>query len=396
MTVPRDNVFISTGEYSGDLLGADLARELETLWPESDFWGITGPAMRALSIESVAGIEELSVMGVVEVVRRAASLALLEKRLLRLLEERRPRVAILVDFPGFHLRLAARCRLLGIPVVQYIAPKTWAHGARRNAALARDVSLTLGMLPFETEWFQNAGVPFQFIGSPIRDRVETIRTTRAELGLANDTPLFAALPGSRMSEIARLLPRMAEVARLIRAEIPEAVFIVPMAPNLSLERFREVCPDLPTEMASSPTCLRVPSTRWRGLDLIRGKSLECMALADAAVVASGTATLECALLGTPCAIIYQVHPLSFPIMKAATTLKFVGLPNLVLGRPAFREMIQHIDIPELARELIALARPGARRDAAMADIARLRQLLPGGAAPHAARIIVEQFGPSRV
>ncbi len=376
--------FISAGEQSGDLLAADLVVALREVLPKWRPMGIVGQTMLDAGVEPIGRMETISTMGISDVLRRLPELRMFESQLLARLDNLRPAFAILVDFPGFHLRLAEQLRLRGIPVVQYVAPKVWAWGKSRIENLRRDFDLVLGVLPFEEEFFQKAGVNYRYCGSPHKDRTDKVQLRREDLGLAGKSPLIALLPGSRVEELRLIMPRLWTILLEMRRKNPQVQAIMPLAASLSAKDLQSI---LRTCGVSSP--LQETATGWTlpGLQIFRGMSLEVMKVADAAIVASGTATFECALLGTPMVVVYQMSPLSFAVAKRVVKLPYVSLVNLLAGTRVVSEYLQEFRESDVAAETLQLAAPGEARREMLAAFDRIRDGLDGQCAARAATSI---------
>jgi lipid-A-disaccharide synthase len=378
---------ISAGEFSGDLLAAELVKSLRKIREDLKPYGIVGETMRHEGVEPLAGIEELSVMGIVEVARRIADIRMLEQRILAWVDRMNPQFAVLVDFPGFHFRLAEQLHLRGVPVYQYVAPKVWAWGQKRVALLRDHFKAVLGVLPFEEDFFLRHGVNYHYVGSPHYDRMRGLRVDSAALGIPQSKNFYAFLPGSRMSELRGILPVMQRIRKELSRMDQEALCVIPLAPGLEWSAVKGILGDVEERYLAED--------RWEagGFLWIRGHSLEVMKGAQSAVVASGTATLECALAGTPMAVIYVMNDLSYAIAKRAVSLRWVSLVNLLMNREVVREFIQAIDPLKVAREVFDLARGTEQRARMVADFAELNQkLLPGGSDNAAAYIVNDSFG----
>ena len=331
----RIECFISVGEFSGDLLAAQLVKELRSQIPQIKFSGIAGKEMAKEGVEQIVSMDVLNVMGLFDVLQKAAEIKIVEKRILAYLDRINPKVAILVDYPGFHFRLAEQLKMRGIKVVQYIAPKLWAWGASRVVKLRRDFDLVMGIFPFEAEFFRSRGVQFEFVGCPHLKRLEKIPYSHKELGLRADSPVVAMLPGSRESEVRRILPIMLTLKKNLANSKPNIQFCIPVAANLSYESVLKL----------------IPPSEKEGILLIRKKSLELMKVADLALVASGTATLECALLETPMIVLYKMDSFSYFLAKRKVKLKWVSLVNIIMNQEVVPEYIQVFDETEVLKTL---------------------------------------------
>jgi len=357
-------------------------------------FGVAGDAMLNAGVDAVASIDDFSVMGITEVVRKLGKLRMLETQLLSWVDRMEPRFAVLIDNPGFHLRFAEQLRMRGVKVFQYIAPKIWAWGEGRAPKVREAFDLVLGILPFEEEFFKSRGINYTYVGSPLKDRINKVIIQRESLGLAPGKPVIACLPGSRVSELQLNLPTIAAIRDVVARERPDAEFIVPVAQNLSFDdviatlRYRGGEPVKLTQGQG----LAVESVSYGGLRLVRGMSLEIMAAADAAIVASGTATLECALLGTPMVVVYTMSELSYQVAKRAVKVPYVSLVNLIAGRKLVEEYIQDFSYEVIGKEVLALLTPGPRRKAVLESFEDIRDRLTGMAADNAATAIAGYLG----
>jgi len=386
MRPPR--IFVSAGEPSGDLLAAELLDELRVYWPDAEIFGICGPRMRASGAEALFGIEELSVMGFVEVIKHLPFLKHLEFSLLEQIERRQPEIAILVDYPGFHLRLADALRLRGVYVFQYVAPQLWAWGEKRTKTLRAVTDEVLGIMPFETAFFRERQVNFRYVGTPQVDRARKAVADRARFCL-DHAPTIGFFPGSRTSEIRRLLPRMMQIREVLRQTQPQLRFVLSMAPSLKPELFASILGEPLGDALAESADLAV--YRQGDTTLVRGQSIHLMKTCDAALVTSGTATLECALTGTPMAVAYVMQPLSFQLAKRFVKLPHISLVNLVADTSLVREFIQDFEPSSVAEELGLLAQPGAYRDEKRERLLELCTRLQGDLARNAATAIHESW-----
>lgn len=329
---------IVAGEHSGDTHAGNLARAFATLSPESRWFGAGGPALVSAGLDCLVPSERLAVVGIGEVLTRLPSLWSALGTLKKALAERRPDALVLVDFPDFNFRLARFAKGRGIPVVYYITPQVWAWRQGRTEFLKRFTDLCLVILPFEEGFLGERGVEARFVGHPLADAAFPVTPLASFLerhGLEPSALRVALLPGSRASEVKRNLPPLMEAARILSSRFPNVACMVPWADGLPAE-------------------LRVP---WDGgpVRWVRGEYHDVLGHAHAAAVASGTATLEAALLGVPQVIVYRLNPLTHFVGTRLVKLGRVGLPNIVLGEPAIPELIQSRFTGEAAaRELAGL------------------------------------------
>lgn len=348
---PADRLLVVAGEASGDLHGARLITELKALAPSVETFGLGGDEMRRAGCATVADSAEISVVGLTEALRVLGRAREIFAAILSEVDRRPPRAAVLVDFPEFNLRLARQLKRRGIPVLYYISPQVWAWRRRRVKTIARLVDRMLVLFPFEVDFYRGAGVPAVHVGHPLVDEVPELpniwdRGSGPQgAGYAGADPIdrgpyrLALLPGSRRSEVEALLPSMLGAARLLAAELPVQVRLI-LAPTVPRELIEEAIAlaGLPVEV--------VEADRFR-------------AIADShlALCASGTATLEVGLLGTPMLVAYRLGAWTYLLGRLLVRLPYISLVNLVLGRPAVPELIQGGARPEriaaAARELLA-------------------------------------------
>jgi lipid-A-disaccharide synthase len=376
--------FISAGEMSGDLLGADLVNALSRKFVDHHSFGNVGAAMRRAGVLPIYDIAELSTMGISEVLARIAEFRMMVARMLEEIDRRKPDFAVLVDFPGMHFQLAEQLRLRRIPVIQYIAPKLWAWGQKRVKRLARDFDLVLGVFPFEKEFFESRGVEFKYVGSPHADRVSRIMINREQLGLG-DNKVVALLPGSRMAEIHLLLPDMLRAFCDFHKAHPETTAVLPVASSLDeaefLSYFEPIVKKLGFSVKNVGTSLICEAGPFK---VLRGMSLEVLSVADVALITSGTASLEAALLNVPHVVMYRMKASTYAMAKDLVKLPYIALPNIIKGDFVVPEYVQNIDIKKVATDLGELIQTSLVRNDQLEFFGDLRIHLQGGAAAQAA------------
>jgi lipid-A-disaccharide synthase len=312
-------VLIVAGEASGDLHAANLLRALQRGEAGIEAFGVGGERLRAAGLECVARSEELSVMGVAEVVRELPRLLAVARHVRRTALARRPDVAVLVDSPDFNLPLARRLRRAGIPVVVYVSPQLWAWRAGRVRRIRRDVRRVLCVLPFELEFYASHGVAAEYVGHPLVDELAPVMAA-----MPPRVPgTLALLPGSRWHEVEALLPTMLAAAAGLRSEVKDLRVRLIAAPGLDRER-------LAAHLAGAPMAVEV----------VAEERHRALAGCAAAMVASGTATLECALLDVPMVIGYRLHAISYAFARRLVRVPHVGLVNLVAGKRIVAEAVQ--------------------------------------------------------
>ncbi len=369
-----DEILIVAGEASADLHAARALEELGRLRPGVRAFGVGGPRLRAAGLEALAPAEEISVMGLAEVLPRIPRILGILRALGRAAAERRPRAALLVDLPDFNLRLAARLKKLGIPVVYYVSPTIWAWRRGRAKKIARVVDRMLCILPFEERFYEGTGVSARFVGHPLAERAAPASPERyrAELGLAAARTTVALVPGSRPSELRRIFPAMLDAAERIKATRPDAQFVVPIAPTL--ER-REVEPFLAAHHTIE-------------VKLVEGHTEEVVGASDAALVKSGTSTLEAALMLRPMVVVYKLSWLSYLVGRLLVRIAHFALVNILAGRGLVPELLQREASPErMAAEIERLLGDRAAREAQLQGLREVRASL---GEPGAARRVAEE------
>ena len=373
------------GEHSGDTLGAALIGALRERVPELECFGVAGPKMIAAGCQAWAQADELAVMGLAEVLSHLPRLLGLRARLRRRFLAARPDVFIGIDAPEFNLRLAQGLKSAGVPTVQYVSPQVWAWRQGRVRTIGRAVDLILCLLPFETEFYAAHGVRAEFVGHPLADQIPLQpdrAAARAALGVAPAAPLVALLPGSRLAEVTRLAAPFIAAATHIAARNPAYRFLAPMASAATREAFAK-------EIAQARDAPQI--------QLLEGRAHTALAAADAAIVASGTATLETLLSGRPMVVAYRVSAVTAFVLRTLGLVKvrYFSQPNLLAGRPLvpefFQEQVTGVALGEAL--LRQLGEPQRMRELQEEFTAIHRRLRLGGAA-RAAEAILTLLGKS--
>ena len=371
---------IVAGEASGDIYGANLVLSLKKLAPDIIFSGIGGPEMEKAGVNILYQASEMAVVGITEIIPKMRYIFRALRRLKSVLKIIPPDLLILIDYPGFNLNLAFKARSLGIPVLYYIPPQVWAWRKRRIKKISKRTNRIAVILPFEEEFYRKYGTveyvghPLQDIASPKRDNNEI----KESLGISSKSgPILGLLPGSRTQEIARHLPAMIGAAEIISGHYPDLCCVLPLASTIN-------------------ESIVLPYLKNAAVNIAVGKSdtKELLKIADLALIASGTATLEAAIMGTPMIIVYKVSPLSYLLARLLVKVSHIGLVNLVAGRTVVPELIQgEATAPRLAEEGLALL----ENQKLMMDMKKnLRsvkeQLGRGGASMRTAAIAGEMMG----
>lgn len=374
------NIFVIAGEASGDLHGAGLVKALKDRLPDAHFTGIGGPKMREAGLDLLFPSSRLAVVGLVEVFSHLRPILNAFRRTVNWLRKERPDLLILIDYPEFNLLVAARAKRLGIPVFYYISPQVWAWRSGRVRKIRRLVDRVAVILPFEESFFRRYGMEVDFVGHPLLDSVKSTASRqefRKGLGLDDRCTVVGLLPGSRHGEIARMFPLMAQAARRILDKRPETHFVVPLAPSFDHDILESLVPE--------------GCNLGDSLKIVRGRTYDAMAAADLLVAASGTVTLEAAILGVPMIVTYRVSPLTYFLGRRLIRVPFVSLVNLVAGREVIPEILQDEATPaRIAQATLALLEDKEGRKAMVKDLERVKAALGSpGAASRAAGLCVE-------
>jgi lipid-A-disaccharide synthase len=374
---PTTDVLLVAGEASGDLHGATLARALGTLAPDLRLGGMGGLHMAGQGVRLLRGIEQVAVVGGTEAIRRLPALWRAFRTLRAEIRRARPGVLVLIDFPEFNMRLARAARRVGVPVVYFIAPQVWAWRRGRVRALARDVSRVLAIFPFEVGFYEEAGVPVEFVGHPLLDVLPPLAREAARAGLAAPGErLVGLLPGSREAELDRHLPVLLGAAERIAGRHPAIRFALPIAPTVPAEAVE-------ARLRAAPVPVRA----------LRGEAYRIMAAADLLLTASGTATLEAACFGTPMVVLYRLSGPSYAIARLLVRgVSHIALPNIIAGRAVVPELIQGQASPaRVAESALALLDDPAALAAQRAALLDVRARLgAAGAGLRAARAVLRE------
>ncbi len=376
-------VLMVAGEASADLHGANLVEAVRRLDPEVTFQGIGGPRMDRSGVDILVPSSEMAVVGLTEVLPRLARIRSAARLIKRRLCHAPPDLLILLDYPEFNLHVARSARRCGVPVLYYISPQVWAWRRGRVRKIARRVDHMAVILPFEEALYRRTRLPVTFVGHPLLDALpeETGReAARRRLGLDDRVPLLGILPGSRNEEVDGLLPAMLRAAALLRGVWPDLRAVLPKASTVSPGRIEGHLQEASMEVV-----------------LWHDDMHQVLGGCDAALVASGTATLETAVHQVPMVIAYRVSPLSYAVGKRVVRVPFIGLVNLVAGREVVPELIQDAVSPvRLAREAARLLAPGSRRENVIQALGGVKALLgAGGASERTAALALRLMGRPR-
>lgn len=379
MAQPRSiSVMVSAGEASGD---AHAAHALEALHDHDcsfTSFGMGAGKLQEAGTELVVDCRELAVIGFVDVLINYPKFMRRLRVLRNAMRVRRPDVLLLVDYPDFNLKLAETAKKLEIPVLFYISPQVWAWRAGRVSRIGTLVSHMAVLFPFEVDIYKRAGIPVTYVGNPVVEDARSTYSTedaRRHFSLDTKNPVVTLLPGSRRGEITRHLPVMIETARILTSHLPECQFLLPVAPTLDEHLLRE--------LIGSPAGL--------SLSLVRGEACDAMRAASVALVASGTATLETALIGTPMVVMYIVNPINYAIMKRLIKIPDISLVNIVAGKRVVPEYIQHAATGDaMAADLLSLIQDSKRRQAVLDNLLLVKDHMgEGGASARVGTLLYE-------
>jgi lipid-A-disaccharide synthase len=397
-------LFISAGEASGEhygaLLVAALKRQLAASAQTADFFGMGGERMKAAGLECVVRSEEMAVMGLTEVIVHLPRIYREYRKLKRAIRERRPSVAVLIDFPEIHFRLARQLHRLGVPVIFFVSPQLWAWKKKRIRLVQQYIDKMLVIFPFEEAFYRERGVQAEFVGHPLAE-LPLPTVSREEFAAQHDLDpaktWIALLPGSRAKEIRDHLPTMIQAAIFLFHDYhlergnPEPQFILPLAPTLTAPQ-RRAASEMVNKLGENLTIRLIDETGADGaVGPTAGSARAALMHARASVVASGTATVEAALIGNPFVVVYRVSALTFAIAKRVVKVPFVAMANLIAGKRIVPELIQgDFTAKNIVQEIERLLPDGPPRESMMEELALVRGLLAkqseGGAIDRVAEV----------
>ena len=368
-------ILLVAGEVSGDLHGSHLVEAIQRIEPEVQFFGVGGESLKRRGMKLLYPAHSLSVVGITEVILKLGTILKALRGLKRSLDREKPNLVILIDFPGFNLRLAKMAHRRGIPVLYYISPQVWAWRPKRINLIARLVKKMIVLFPFEVPLYEAAGVDAEWVGHPLLDIVKPTLPKEVafqQFGLDPKRRTIGLLPGSRVHEVERLLPPLLDSAHLLQREIPDLQFVIPLAPGIPK-----------TILSSWMKNISIP------VKVVEGFTYDVMNLAELLITASGTATLEGAILGKPMIIIYRVSLLSYWVGRALIRVDHIGLVNLVAEKEIAPELIQKDAHPQrIADEAFRILRDPILSRKMSDSMGEVRQKLgQPGAAQRAALIV---------
>lgn len=372
-------IMMSAGEASGDMHAAAVAAELKRIMPDADLFGMGGADMRKSGVRIIYDIENLGIIGVVEVIRHIPFFFRLRAFLKKAMVEEKPDVLVCVDYPGFNMKLAHVAKELGIPVIYYIAPTIWAWNKGRAKNIVRDVEQVASIFPFEAEAYRKAGARVTFVGHPLADTVKPSMSFEEVMDYFHGNPdkkRVLLMPGSRKNEVAGLLPVMIQAAEKL-AEKEECQFFIPRASTISKEML-----------------LSIIGKTSLSIEITEGHQYDLMQICTACVASSGTATLETALMELPTVLVYKLAPFTWFLANLLVHVKYAGLPNLLLGREVTPELLQD---RARAENIVSILLPWLQDEKArqknIEEIREVRKALGSGGAVHrVAELIIKTAG----
>jgi lipid-A-disaccharide synthase len=373
---PGKKILMIAGEASGDLHGSHLVKELLSLDPRLQFYGVGGEKMKNEGVELIADSKEMAVVGITEVLLKLKSICRIYRKLKNSLAAHSPPLVILIDYPDFNLRFAREAKKKNIPIVYYISPQVWAWRKGRIKKIGRLIKKMIVIFPFEKKIYEEAKIDVDFVGHPLLDSIRP-RFSREEafqkFSLTSGVTTIGLLPGSRINEVRRLLPPMIEAVPLISKQINPVQFIVPVAPGLDVG-------DVQNLLGSKRENIRV----------VENNIYDVMRISDVVIVASGTATIEAAIMGAPMIVVYRVSPLTYLLGKMLIKVKNIGMVNIIAGKTVVPELIQKDVTPKkITSAVVRMLENPSKQEEIKKELSSLKETIgKPGASFRAAQIII--------
>jgi lipid-A-disaccharide synthase len=377
--IKTKTVMIIAGEASGDMHGASLVQEMLKIDPALHFYGIGGNKLAKAGVKLLANASQMAVVGLTEVISKLGKFIRVMNLVKKSLDEIKPDLVILIDFAGFNLRIAQAAHNRGIKVFYYISPQVWASRKGRIRKIKKYVNKMAVILPFEIETYKQKGFTVEYVGHPLLDLVKTNYSksdSQEKFNLPADKTIIGLLPGSRISEVEKLLPEMLQAAVILAQKIPDINFVLPLADTLD-----------------ETIITKIISQSEVKVNVISDNTYDVISSTDLAIVASGTATLETALLGIPMIIVYKISPLTYFIGKMIVTVKNIGIVNIIAGKTIVPELIQDKAAGKhIADEALAILTNDKRKLEMIDQLAEIRAKLGNqGAAIRAAKLACDML-----
>jgi lipid-A-disaccharide synthase len=364
------------GEASGDLHGSHLVKEMLSLDPTLQFYGVGGKKMKNEGVELIADSKEMAVVGITEVLLKLKRIYQIYRKLKNSLTSNSPSLVILIDYPDFNLRFAREAKKKNIPIVYYISPQVWAWRKGRIKKIGRLIKKMIVIFPFEKKIYEEAQIDVDFVGHPLLDAIRS-QFSREEafqqFSLSSGVTTIGLLPGSRMNEVKRHLPPMIEAIPLISKQINPVQFIIPVAPGLDLGEVQNLV-----------------GSKRENIRVVENNIYDVMRISDVVIVASGTATIEAAIMGAPMIVVYRVSPLTYLLGKMLIKVKNIGMVNIIAGKTVVPELIQKDVTPEkITSAVVQILENPSKQEEIKKELNSLKEKIGNpGASFRAAQIII--------
>ena len=369
-------ILMVAGEASGDLHGSHLVKEMLSLDPTLQFYGVGGKKMKNEGVELIADSKEMAVVGITEVLLKLKRIYQIYRKLKNSLTSNSPSLVILIDYPDFNLRFAREAKKKNIPIVYYISPQVWAWRKGRIKKIGRLIKKMIVIFPFEKKIYEEAQIDVDFVGHPLLDAIRS-QFSREEafqqFSLSSGVTTIGLLPGSRMNEVKRHLPPMIEAIPLISKQINPVQFIIPVAPGLDLGEVQNLV-----------------GSKRENIRVVENNIYDVMRISDVVIVASGTATIEAAIMGAPMIVVYRVSPLTYLLGKMLIKVKNIGMVNIIAGKTVVPELIQKDVTPEkITSAVVQILENPSKQEEIKKELNSLKEKIgKSGASFRAAQIII--------
>ena len=369
-------ILMVAGEASGDLHGSHLVKEMLSLDPTLQFYGVGGKKMKNEGVELIADSKEMAVVGITEVLLKLKRIYQIYRKLKNSLTSNSPSLVILIDYPDFNLRFAREAKKKNIPIVYYISPQVWAWRKGRIKKIGRLIKKMIVIFPFEKKIYEEAQIDVDFVGHPLLDAIRS-QFSREEafqqFSLSSGVTTIGLLPGSRMNEVKRHLPPMIKAIPLISKQINPVQFIIPVAPGLDLGEVQNLV-----------------GSKRENIRVVENNIYDVMRISDVVIVASGTATMEAAIMGAPMIVVYRVSPLTYLLGKMLIKVKNIGMVNIIAGKTVVPELIQKDVTPEkITSAVVQILENPSKQEEIKKELNSLKEKIgKSGASFRAAQIII--------
>ncbi len=379
----KHELLIITGEDSGDLYGGNLAKEIQRLYPHIKISGVGGKQMRSAGVDIFCDVSDISVVGFSEVIEKLGLIRRLYNQVVERLDSGNVKGVVLIDYPGFNLKVAKAAKERGIPVFYYISPQVWAWKKGRVKTIKKYVDKMMVILPFEKEFYQREGVGVEFVGHPLLEVMasnsEAILSSNKkeicqDLGVDDKKLIIGILPGSRKKEIAYMLPEILKASKIIKEKYPSAQFLLPLSQSIEEDYLKNFI-----------------TSNYSYIKVVKGKNYDVMKVSDLLITKSGTSTLEAAIIGTPMIIVYKTSIISYYLAKAFVNVSYAGLPNLLAGREVAPELLQYnMNAKSIAEKAAYFLQKKDRLEQMKEELKNIKYSLgEQGASKRTAKIIID-------